>query len=55
MNTEEAKKTIEDAGKTWKDFMEWMFGQTVGVDDNGETIWYKHDVERFIQGKPIID
>lgn len=29
-------------------FKSWMDGQTVGVNDNGETVYYYHDVFRFV-------
>jgi len=48
MRKSEAKKKIEDAGGTWKEFEKWMFGQTVGVGDDGEIDYYDHDVNRFI-------
>lgn len=32
----------------WKDFEKWIYGQTVAVSDNGESLYYEHDVQRFI-------
>jgi len=50
MTTEEAKQKIEEAGKTWEDFQEYMFGETVGLYDDGTTNYYERDVDRFIRG-----
>jgi len=50
MKEKEAKQKIEEAGKTWKDFMEYMFGETVGFYDDGTTNYYELDVDRFIKG-----
>lgn len=38
----------------FKKFLQWISGQTVGIK-NGETIVYRHDLERFINGLPPID
>lgn len=48
MKEQEAKKLIEEAGGSWEDFVSWMFGQTVGLNDDGSTDWYDWDVKRFI-------
>jgi len=49
MTTEEAKKKIKSAGGSWKTFLEWMGGQTVGLNPDGSTNWYEWDVNRFIE------
>lgn len=48
MNTSQAKDKIEQAGKTWEGFQEWMFGQTYGINKDGSPNWYETDVSRFI-------
>jgi len=51
MTTKKAKDKIKKAGGNWKTFEKWMRGQTVGLYPNGETDWYKWDVDRFIAYK----
>lgn len=51
MTTKEAKEAIKKADLNWEDFVDWMFGNTVGVDANGETIWYETDVSQFIRSR----
>lgn len=51
MKEKEVKKRIKEAGGSWKVFLKWMSGQTVGIYDNGETNYYDHDVKRFIKYK----
>lgn len=53
MTTKEAQGKIKKAGgtKAWYVFLDWMNGQTMGMDKKGMTIWYEHDVERFIRYK----
>lgn len=49
MTTEQAKQKIGQSGKTWEQFIDFMFGQTVGgTPDNPD--WYFSDVDRFIRG-----
>lgn len=33
------------------EFMEWMKGQTVGLNDDGSLNYYRYDVERWIRFK----
>lgn len=44
---------LKDNGKTKKEFIDWMYGQTVGmVEEKGnQALYYLHDVERFIEGR----
>jgi NOL1/NOP2/fmu family ribosome biogenesis protein len=51
MNQKELEKTLEANKLEIADFYKWMDGQTVGLDDKGETDWYDCDVERFIRGR----
>jgi hypothetical protein len=48
---EEVRKML---GKDYKKFEKWMYGQGCGVDEKGNTIFWKHDVEKFMEkiGKP---
>ena len=55
MKGAEVKKLLKANNKTWKEFLDWMNGQTVSFDEDGETDWYDWDVERFIAGQPVID
>lgn len=51
MNQSELEKTLRENKLELKDFYEWMTGQTVALDDKGETIWFDCDVRRFIRGR----
>lgn len=44
---EKAKKYLKTKGYSWKKFNKWMYGQTIGITNNGEKIYYKYDVERY--------
>lgn len=48
MRTSEVEKLLKENGRTWEEFTEFMFCQTVGIYEDGETNWYDGDVERFI-------
>lgn len=45
MNEKEVKEYI--GSKNWKAFFRWMGGQTCGVNKDGSTNYYQHDVEAF--------
>jgi len=47
MREQEVKKLIGE--KNWKDFCEWMRGQTAGIYPDGETDYYNCDVQAFIR------
>lgn len=51
MTTQEVKQKLKEAKGSWKVFLEWMRGQTVGMYPDGETDWYEYDVKRFIKYK----
>ena len=61
MEEAQARQAIEKAGGSWDVFCEWMTGQTLGKDEDGETDFYDTDVERFIfykcdpTNEPMID
>lgn len=48
MKEAQAKQAIEKAHGSWDAFCEWMTGQTLGMDKDGETDFYDDDVNRFI-------
>lgn len=56
-----ARTAIEKAGGSWETFSEWMCGQTMGMNADGTTDFYEHDVNRFIRYKcdhrnePLVD
>ena len=46
------KEVIKELNKhnlKWKDFIDWMFGQTVGLTPDGKPDYYEWDVKRFIR------
>jgi len=49
MTVKEAEEAvgIENVERFWQ----WMEGQTLGVDDQGETEVYDEDVERFLKAE----
>ena len=46
---EETKKYLEQHGKTWDDFVDWMTGQSVDYKD-GKYYYHEYDVEGFCSG-----
>ena len=36
-------------------FIKWMYGQTCGINENGESDYYEWDIIRFIDGKPPME
>ena len=53
MNKQEIIKII--GKKRWTEFLKWMTGQTVGINKDGSENYYAWDVQRFIDGKEVID
>lgn len=50
------EEVVEKIGEDrWDEFAEWMGGQTGAVADDGTFLYYPSDVERFIDGRPVID
>ncbi len=44
------RQVIKKIGKIrWKEFLEFMKGQTVGKNKNGMTEYYAQDVENFLR------
>jgi len=50
---EDLKKDFVGRG-LWEAFSKWYVGQT-GIIIDGYMVVYKHDVERFLLGKPDLD
>ena len=48
-------RDAKKATKHFQKFQGWMAGQTVAITKTGETIYYTHDIVRFMQGLPVID
>ena len=43
-------EVIELIGKEkWKEFLDFMNGQTVGINEDGSSNYYKCDVENFLR------
>lgn len=38
-----------------KQFEKFMYGQTGMVDEQGRLLCYSHDINRFIDGMPVVD
>lgn len=49
MTVNEAKKVVEENGGDWEIFCSWMYGQTCGIDKNGNPDIYDYDVQRFVR------
>ena len=49
MNKKEIMKLLKEKGRTWKEFNEFMYGQTVSMEENGEINYYECDVENFFR------
>lgn len=53
MKKEEIIKII---GKEhWNDFLKFMKGQTIGINDDGSADYYKEDVYKFIRHEDVTD
>jgi hypothetical protein len=53
MKKEEVIKLI--GKERWKEFLKWMYGQTIGINADGTLNFYKTDVDRFIDGREVVD
>ena len=51
MRESEVKKLLKENKLSWKEFKDWMRGQTIGVYSDGSPDYYDWDVERFIEGE----
>ncbi len=51
MTEAQARRAIKDAGGSWTTFSEWMYGQTMGLNEDGSSEYYDEDVNRFIRYK----
>lgn len=50
MTTAQVNRLLKKSGRTWKEFNEFMIGQTVGGTSNNPD-WYECDVYKFISMK----
>lgn len=48
MNEKQAKKYLHPY---WDEFLEWLEGQTVGINSDGSIEYYDYDVKRFWDSK----
>jgi hypothetical protein len=55
MTTEEVKSLLKQKNLEWEDFLEYMAGQTVGMNGDGSADYFERDVTNFIQGNYIWD
>ena len=51
MNEQQVKQLLNKHNLLWEDFTAWMFGQTVGMAEDGTTQYYEWDVERFVRSR----
>lgn len=51
MNEKEVNELLKKNNRTWKEFEDFMFGQTVGMGKDGETDYYECDVYNFFKPK----
>jgi len=51
MKEKEVKKLLRKNKLKWKDFCEWMGGQTIGMNEDGSIDYYDWDVKRYIELK----
>lgn len=49
MKEQQVKKLLKENNYTWDQFIEWMQGQTVGINEDGSTDYFDGDVEKFIR------
>lgn len=47
MSEPEVRKLLSEHGRSWDDFLAWMWGQTFGINDDGSHDYYDHDVMKF--------
>jgi hypothetical protein len=48
MNEKQVKAELAKYDLNWDDFLEFMIGQTISSDPNGNTIYWARDVKKFI-------
>lgn len=51
MLEKEVKELLSKNGLQWEDFAQWIIGQTVHSNENGETLYFEWDVKRYINAK----
>jgi len=55
MTEKEVKKLLKENKRTWEEFMDFMIGQTMGLEEDGSSNYYECDVDRFIKRLKVID
>ncbi len=48
MKTEELKELLDSMDISWDKWDEFMFGNTYGIDEDGNALWYQNDIDQFI-------
>ena len=51
MNETKVRELLKEHDATWKDFEEFMHGQTVGINEDGSIDYYDSDIERYLASK----
>ena len=51
MSIEQTKELLNKYYLSWKEFLDWMQGQTLGLNEDGSTDIYDEDVLRYIEMK----
>lgn len=51
MNTMNEKQVKKYLAQDYPEFLEWMRGQTVGINEDGSIEFYDYDVKRFWDSK----
>lgn len=51
MSEQQVKDILEAYGYDFDEFIGFMIGQTVGQDNDGNTIYFEHDVLNFIRNR----
>jgi hypothetical protein len=47
MNEAQVRAMLDRHDRKWEDFIAWIAHQTVAVGDDGQPMYYGHDVMRF--------
>ena len=55
MTHDELEKLLTSKGIPMEKFYEFMHGQTISKNEQGETVYYGCDIDRFLKGKAVID
>lgn len=55
MTHDEVEKILTSKGIPMKKFYEFIAGQTISKNGQGEIVYYGCDIDRFLKGKAVID